>query len=575
MVLGLAVETVWRLKRKTWERSRAGCVRCLRFPRSFLLRCWPFRPARDFFQPWKRYKRQYARFAQTRPDTKHLLADYQPGIEQIWIPEMNVVDRCTTCHQGMTQPSLADASVPQPFRAHPPIPHRVKEWGCVVCHRGQGPATEAAEAHETTLAWEQPLLPTRYIQASCGVCHQADLAQTPRLTKGRQMLAEFNCEGCHRLSGVETPAMIGPDLTNVGTKVSREWVYKWLKEPRTIVDDSGNTTVNGYETEDEPKMPYFRLSEPELRGLSAYLVSLRPQPAKPYGFSPKVVAAWEKKPDLADQGEIRFREMFCSTCHSLSVTRAGETKLIGGDIGPELTKVGSKVNPDWLTAWLRNPQAYLPNSKMPRYEWSDEDLYKVSHYIAAKLTDSDLLTNVPKLDAPTQEEIQLGRRLFVEKGCRSCHVIQGLTAQKDFGPDLSRLGGKNVSQLEFGKSKIPRDSDRVYSGEGHRPTFREFRCAHAAIPFQAGRSRCDHNCVAEHDGPGAKPGAGATGSSRRTQGIPPGGGVRGSLRAVQMLRLPSLQWIRRRSGARFDLRGKPGTAAVADQLPEKPGDVAA
>jgi len=414
-------------------------------------------PTRDFFQPWKRYKRQYARFAQTRPDTKRLLADYQPGIEQIWIPEMNVVDRCTTCHTGMTQTSLADTSVPQVFRAHPPIPHRVKEWGCVVCHRGQGPATEVAEAHETTLAWEQPLLPTRYIQASCGVCHQADIPQTPRLTKGRQLLAEFNCVGCHRLSGIETPAMIGPDLTNIGNKVGREWIYKWLKEPRTIVDDSGNTTVNGYETEDEPRMPYFRLTEQELRGLSAYLVSLRSQPVQPYAFNPKVVAAWEKNPDLADQGQIRFREMFCSTCHSLAVTRAGETKLIGGDIGPELTKVGSKVNGDWLVTWLRNPQADLPNSKMPRYEWSDEDLYKVSRYIATKLTDSDLLSNVPKLGAPTQDEIQLGRRLFVEKGCRSCHLIQGLNPQKDFGPDLTALGGKNVSQLEFGDSKIPRN----------------------------------------------------------------------------------------------------------------------
>jgi len=37
--------------------------------------------------------------------------------------------------------------------------------------------------------------------------------------------------------------MLGPDLTNVGTKVSREWIYKWLKEPRTIVDKDGNVSV--------------------------------------------------------------------------------------------------------------------------------------------------------------------------------------------------------------------------------------------------------------------------------------------------------------------------------------------
>jgi len=125
-------------------------------------------PVKDLRREWKIYKRDYERFAQTRPDTKRLLADYHPGIDQIWIPEMNVVDRCTTCHQGLMQPSLADASVPQPFRSHPPIPHHVKDWGCVVCHRGQGPATEVAEAHETTLAWEQPILPTRYIQGACG-----------------------------------------------------------------------------------------------------------------------------------------------------------------------------------------------------------------------------------------------------------------------------------------------------------------------------------------------------------------------------------------------------------------------
>ena len=414
-------------------------------------------PIKDLRQEWKRYKRAYVRFAQTRPDTKRLLADFRPDLDQIWIPEMNVVDRCTACHQGITQPSLADASVPQPFRAHTVIPHHVKDWGCVTCHRGQGPATEAAEAHETTLAWEQPLLPARYIQASCGSCHRSTLPETPRLNRGRQLLAEFNCTGCHRLQDIERPAMLGPDLTNVGTKVSRAWLYKWLKEPRTIVGASGNVAVNGYEAEEEPRMPQFRLTENELRGLSAYLSSLRSLPAQPYRFDPRVVTAFEKRADLVEQGEVRFRQMFCSTCHSLAVTRAGETKLIGGDIGPELSKVGSKVNRDWLVAWLRNPQIYLPHSKMPRYEWSDEDLFKVTAYLTAKLTDSDLLSNLPSLGEPTAEEIQFGRRLFSEKGCASCHVVQGVTPQKDFGPELSGLGAKNVSQLEFGSSRIPRN----------------------------------------------------------------------------------------------------------------------
>jgi mono/diheme cytochrome c family protein len=412
-------------------------------------------PFKDYRREWKQYKRAYVRFAQSRPDTKRLTADYSPNIDQIWLPGMNVTDRCTTCHQGITQLSLADASVPQPFRAHPPIPHNVRDWGCTVCHRGQGPATEVAEAHESTLAWEQPALPTHFIQASCGSCHLSDLRQTPQLSRGRQLLAKLNCQGCHKLPGIETPVMRGPDLSSIGTKVSREWIYKWLKEPRTVTDKDGNVTVNGYETVDEPRMPKFRLTEVELVGLTAYLSAQKAMPLPAYKMSAAVVASWSKNPELVSQGELRFRQMFCSTCHSLAVTRAGETKLIGGDIGPELTKVGSKVNSDWLIAWLRDPESYLPHTRMPRYGWSDEDLYKVTQYITTKLVDSDLLTSVPKLDPPTEEQMQLGKRLFLEKGCASCHAIAGLNPQKDFGPDLSALGGKNASELEFGVAKIP------------------------------------------------------------------------------------------------------------------------
>jgi len=414
-------------------------------------------PVKDYFEEWKRYEKDYVRFAQTRPDTKHLLADFHTGIDQIWLPDMKVVDRCTTCHQGITQASLADSSVPQPFRAHPVIPHAAKEWGCAVCHRGQGPATEVAEAHETTLAWEQPILPTKYIQASCGSCHRGDIPQTPQLNRGRQLLSELNCAGCHRMQGIERPAMLGPDLTNVGNKVTREWIYKWLKEPHVVVDASGNTVVDGYETEEEPRMPQFRLSDQEITALSAYLSSLKSHPFEAYKFDPRVVADLATKPDLAELGQERFRQMFCTTCHSLAVTRGDETKLIGGYIGPELTKVASKVNPDWLTTWLRDPQSYLTHALMPRYQWSDEDLYKVTQYINQKLADPDLLSSVPQLETPTPEDIEFGQRLFQEKGCGSCHVIEGVSPQKDFGPDLSSLGGKNVSQLEFGSANIPRN----------------------------------------------------------------------------------------------------------------------
>jgi mono/diheme cytochrome c family protein len=410
-------------------------------------------PVKDYFSEWKRFQRDYVRYAQTRSDTKALLASFHPGIDQIWIPEMKVVDRCATCHIGISDPKLQDSSVPQPFRAHSPIPHSVKDWGCVICHRGQGVATEVTEAHQTTLGWEQPLLSVRYIQASCGTCHKEDLPQTPRLNRGRELLAKLNCAACHRIDGVEKPAMFGPDLANVGDKVSREWIYKWLNEPQTITDASGNVTVDGYAA--DPRMPHFALKPSEISALSAYLSSLKSETVETHDFSRGVLATLKNKPDVVADGEIRFQQVFCTTCHSLAVTRAGVTEVIGGDIGPELTKIGTKVNENWLIGWLRNPQQSQPHSSMPRYGWSEEDLYKVIRYMTTSLTDPDLLKDVPQLPPIASQEVRIGKRLFLEKGCASCHTARAVPRQKDFGPELLDIGAKNLSQLAFGSATIP------------------------------------------------------------------------------------------------------------------------
>ena len=291
-----------------------------------------------------------------------------------------------------------------------------------------------ASARARTLSWKQPIVPAQFAQASCGSCHREDLAETPRLNHGRQLIARYNCAGCHQLQNIDRPAMLGPDLTNVGNKVSREWIYKWLKEPRTITDSDGTVTVNGVDL--APRMPKFQLSELELRALSAYLSVQHTKRLEAARIS-TVIA---KTGDAADQGQMQFNQRFCVTCHAIAVERGGETKRIGGDIGPELTKVGSKVKPEWLIAWLRDPQGYLEHTRMPRYQWSDKDLYQVSQYILTKLTDPDLLKNVPEFGPPSEDEVQLGRHLFVDKGCAECHVIQGVKAKPDFAPDLSALG---------------------------------------------------------------------------------------------------------------------------------------
>jgi cbb3-type cytochrome oxidase cytochrome c subunit len=121
--------------------------------------------------------------------------------------------------------------------------------------------------------------------------------------------------------------------------------------------------------------------------------------------------------------------------------------MVGGDVGPELTKVGTKVKPEWLQAWLRNPRVYDPETAMPHYRFNDAQLATLSGFLSAK-TDSDRLSNV-HLEAPTPEQIAHGKRLVSDYGCASCHEIAGIKKPDNFAPELSRIGSKPITQLIF------------------------------------------------------------------------------------------------------------------------------
>ena len=65
-------------------------------------------------------------------------------IRQDLLPGLQRVDRCTTCHLGVEDPTMKNA--PQPFTFHANLaPHVPAKFGCTVCHGGQGLATDKAE----------------------------------------------------------------------------------------------------------------------------------------------------------------------------------------------------------------------------------------------------------------------------------------------------------------------------------------------------------------------------------------------------------------------------------------------
>ncbi|HEY6306805.1 MAG TPA: c-type cytochrome [Candidatus Angelobacter sp.] len=408
-------------------------------------------PTQDFFNQWRHYQREYRKLIRTRPDAATLERRTVSGIQQIWIPERGVVDRCATCHLALNEPSLADVRK-QPFRPHPPMPHSLTEFGCVMCHHGQGAATTVEEAHYSTKAWEQPILPARYLEGSCGQCHMDVLEGTPQLNLGRQLLARYGCVHCHSVTQPDgtrmTPVDEPPSLLHVAEKTTREWIFAWIKNPQAY---SATST-----------MPNFRFNDQQAADIASFLIA-QSTPSENAQHGVAKIPAPAESADAAQARASLYGTLFCASCHAIQ-NQAGN--LVGGDLAPELTKVGSKVNSEWLIRWLNQPQGYDPKTRMPRYRFDDKQIALLSTFLLSK-KDPDFLANVhlPPSDA---ESIARGKTLVAEYGCAACHQINGVNPPENFAPDLSRIGSKPLFQVGFLRG-MPETLPDYISGKIHDP----------------------------------------------------------------------------------------------------------
>ncbi|MGA8735150.1 MAG: c-type cytochrome [Terriglobales bacterium] len=410
-----------------WRKLFDDSVRAFGVVSVVLLLSLAIAPAKNHFSEWRHYQHGYLKMIRNRSDAVTLQRHFEGGIQQIWLPDLGVVDRCTSCHVGLKETGLSDVNR-QPYRPHPVIPHKLDQFGCTVCHRGQGAATTVAEAHSSTLAWEQPTLPAKYIESSCGECHRGPLPGTPELNQGRQLLARYGCVHCHTVTLPNGTTMKAtddpPSLSHIGDKTSREWIYAWLKDPQAYASTA--------------TMPNFKLNDDDARDVSAFLI------ANSTSLPDDTVALSAKASADPVAGASLYGESFCSSCHAVQ-NAAGN--LVGGNVGPELTRVGSKVKPEWLQAWLCDPRVYDAETAMPHYRFNDGQVATLAQFLLAK-TDSDLSSNV-HLESATSEQIAHGKRLVSDYGCASCHEIAGIKKPENFAPDLSRIGSKSVTQLVF------------------------------------------------------------------------------------------------------------------------------
>ena len=111
-----------------------------------------------------------------------------------------------------------------------------------------------------------------------------DVPQAKKLQAGYERIVKYGCTGCHTIGGegsfgpdLTDERQVGPNLAHVGSKVSKDWVLKWIKNPHAFRPDSRMPRFYGVTNNDAPKdQPK---NHAEIHAITHYLFAKSTPPA--------------------------------------------------------------------------------------------------------------------------------------------------------------------------------------------------------------------------------------------------------------------------------------------------------
>ncbi len=424
----------------------------------------------QFFFKWENYQTAYFDQAKAlaKNDVERASLDARhPRIEQAIVTQFGDtrVDRCGTCHIAMDDPRFTQHA--QPLRTHPYSTamgdyqqngqwerrHKFSDFGCTVCHDGQGRGLKTEYSHGNDEYWPEPLLGyvvqeqwrkefqphlkgKEYMQANCVQCHTEDnFAGTPLVAQGRKIFFARNCYGCHKIEGL-SDGTLGPDLTEVGKKFRVDYLWE------SIVDPRANSAVSF--------MPKFTLSDDEVKALVVFLKSRRGMNFAETGLQRYKAALTMKKTSgdgasavpvsaasLASAGQQLITDRACTACHKLGANDGG--------IAPDLSYEGLMRDEQWVFDHFKNPRSRVSDSIMPSFRFVDADFRAMTAYLTS------LKTPPPANLTPAETYKALCQRCHGEKGDGQGPIAWYLDP---YPRDLTKAGFMNSKPLDRLASSI-------------------------------------------------------------------------------------------------------------------------
>ena len=421
-----------------------------------------------------------------------VLKDLTDDVNFMRIPK---VDRCITCHQGITNPDYKDAA--QPFTTHPNLElflasdsaHPMEEFGCTTCHGGRGRGTdfnstghapstrEEAEKWKKKYGWhpihhwETPMFPKQYVEAGCFKCHagQEVIKGAEKLNLGLQLVEKAGCYACHTIEKYKTWPRSGPDLTKIASKVSKKWAYQWIKDPKSFRHNTWMPSFFGQFNNNDPASQ--KRVDQEIHAMVHYL------------FTHSTDYTNQEIPFQGDskKGEELVASVGCLGCHEIEHQPSSEKttrQILMREHGPNLIGLGSKTTKSWLYNWLKNPKNFSHKTRMPDLRLSDQEAADIAAYLINDQDQNVMTAELPPVDERELNEIAeefltkmmpsaqavhwthykeldekldfVGQKLIRHYGCFGCHEIKGFENDKPIGTELTEWGSKAADKLDFG-----------------------------------------------------------------------------------------------------------------------------
>jgi cytochrome c2 len=183
-----------------------------------------------------------------------------------------------------------------------------------------------------------------------------DPSTGPSLAAGRKLVTRYNCQGCHLIEGkghairtsMADDTNLPPNLAAQGARTQADWLFGFLRDPSTVRMRPWLTV----------RMPTFGFTDEQANAVIGYFQAL--EKTKPFESDPAPPDARS----VAVGGEV-FGMLQCARCHPAGADALA--KLGGGtaDLAPSLLLARGRLRHDWVPHWIKDPQRWIPGTKMP------------------------------------------------------------------------------------------------------------------------------------------------------------------------------------------------------------------